>query len=113
MAPIDVTPEDQRRAGEALRASFARLAPQGSDEWNFMGAFTLLGDRFGPYQPGASDLADVLRRGAAIGRRAARRRPSRPPARPAGDPPVPRPRSPTSTKPWATSSRRSASCTPG
>ena len=57
MAPIDdVTPGDQRRAGEALRASFARLAPQGSDEWNFMGAFTLLGDRFGPYQPGASDL---------------------------------------------------------
>jgi hypothetical protein len=59
MAPIpidDVTPDDQRRAGEALRASFARLAPQGSDEWNFMGAFTLLGDRFGPYQPGASDL---------------------------------------------------------
>jgi hypothetical protein len=59
MTPIpddDVTPDDQRRAGEALRASFARLAPQGSDEWNFMGAFTLLGDRFGPYQPGASDL---------------------------------------------------------
>lgn len=26
-----------------------------------MGAFTHLGDRYGPYQPGASDLADVLR----------------------------------------------------
>ena len=67
MTPIptdDVTPDDQRRAGEALRASFARLAPQGSDEWNFMGAFTLLGDRFGPYQPGASDLG-----GGADGRR--------------------------------------------
>jgi hypothetical protein len=71
MAPIDVTPDDQRRAGEALRASFARLAPQGSDEWNFMGAFTLLGDRFGPYQPGASDLADVL--GGAADRGAGRR----------------------------------------
>lgn len=69
MAPIDVTPDDQRRAGEALRASFARLAPQGSDEWNFMGAFTLLGDRFGPYQPGASDLADVLGAGPSTARR--------------------------------------------
>jgi hypothetical protein len=67
MAPIDVTPDDQRRAGDALRASFARLAPQGSDEWNFMGAFTLLGDRFGPYQPGASDLADVLGGGTGAG----------------------------------------------
>jgi hypothetical protein len=55
-----VTPSDEARAGEALRASFARLSPQGTDEWNFMGAFTLLGDRFGPYQPGASALADVL-----------------------------------------------------
>jgi hypothetical protein len=71
MAPIDdVTPDDQRRAGEALRASFARLAPQGSDEWNFMGAFTLLGDRFGPYQPGASDLVDKAGdRGTAAGGR--------------------------------------------
>jgi hypothetical protein len=51
---------DQERAGEALRAAFARLAPQGSDEWNFMGAFTQLGDRFGPYQPGASVLADLV-----------------------------------------------------
>ena len=51
-----------RRAGEALRASFARLSPQGSDEWNFMGAFTHLGDRYGPYQPGASELADLLMR---------------------------------------------------
>jgi hypothetical protein len=77
MAPIDVTPDDQRRAGEALRASFARLAPQGSDEWNFMGAFTLLGDRFGPYQPGASELAEVLRGGdddRGAGRRATGRR---------------------------------------
>jgi hypothetical protein len=56
-----VSPEFRARAGEALRASFARLSPQGSDEWNFMGAFTHLGDRYGPYQPGASDLADLLR----------------------------------------------------
>jgi hypothetical protein len=51
---------DQERAGAALRAAFARLAPQGSDEWNFMGAFTQLGDRYGPYQPGASVLADLV-----------------------------------------------------
>jgi hypothetical protein len=56
-----VSPEDRARAGAALQASFARLSPQGSDEWNFMGAFTHLGDRYGPYQPGTSDLADLLR----------------------------------------------------
>jgi hypothetical protein len=54
-------PSDRERAGEALRAAFARLAPQGSDEWNFMGAFTQLGDRYGPYQPGASVLADLVK----------------------------------------------------
>ena len=54
-------PSEQERAGEALRAAFARLAPQGSDEWNFMGAFTQLGDRYGPYQPGASVLADLVK----------------------------------------------------
>jgi hypothetical protein len=65
--PIDeptasgISAEDRARAGAALRESFARLSPQGSDEWNFMGAFTHLGDRYGPYQPGASDLADLLR----------------------------------------------------
>jgi hypothetical protein len=65
--PVDESPasavsdEDRARAGAALRASFARLSPQGSDEWNFMGAFTHLGDRYGPYQPGTSDLADLLR----------------------------------------------------
>ncbi len=61
---------DEERAGEALRAAFARLAPQGSDEWNFMGAFTQLGDRYGPYQPGASVLADLVQ---APERRRARR----------------------------------------
>lgn len=63
-------PSDQERAGEALRAAFSRLAPQGSDEWNFMGAFTQLGDRYGPYQPGASVLADLVKES---GRQPARR----------------------------------------
>lgn len=65
--------EDRARVGEALRASFARLSPQGTDEWNFMGAFTHLGDRYGPYQPGASDLADLLRSTDGGGRRTGRR----------------------------------------
>lgn len=72
--PNDLSEAVKARAGEALRASFARLSPQGSDEWNFMGAFTHLGDRFGPYRPGASDVADLLasqergRRGGRLGR---------------------------------------------
>jgi hypothetical protein len=72
--PDDVHAADKERAGEALRASFARLSPQGSDEWNFMGAFTQLGDRYGPYRPGLSDVADLLaakergRRGGRLGR---------------------------------------------
>jgi hypothetical protein len=84
--PDGVSDADKARAGEALRASFARLSPQGSDEWNFMGAFTHLGDRFGPYRPGASDVADLLasqergRRGGRLGRL----RPGGP--RPAGGP---------------------------
>jgi hypothetical protein len=72
------SPSDQARAGEALRAAFARLAPQGSDEWNFMGAFTQLGDRYGPYQPGTSVLADLVKEaegsGARGGGRSGRRR---------------------------------------
>lgn len=78
-APDIVSDEDKARAGAALRTSFARLSPQGSDEWNFMGAFTHLGDRYGPYQPGASDLADLLRsrsKGAGSTRRGRRGRPS-------------------------------------
>ena len=72
--PDDVSDADKARAGAALRASFARLSPQGSDEWNFMGAFTQLGDRYGPYRPGISDVADLLaaqergRRGGRLGR---------------------------------------------
>jgi hypothetical protein len=68
-----VSEENRVRAGEALRASFARLSPQGTDEWNFMGAFTHLGDRYGPYQPGASDLADLLRSKGGAGARRGRR----------------------------------------
>jgi hypothetical protein len=49
--------DDHAAAAEALRAAFTRLRPQGSDAWNFLGAFTHLGDRYGPYQPGASDLS--------------------------------------------------------
>jgi len=60
---------DEERAAEALRAAFARLAPQGSDAWNFLAAFTHLGDRYGPYHPGASALSDALeRQGRAAGR---------------------------------------------
>jgi len=53
-------PEERERASAALRAAFARLAPQGSDTWNFQAAFTHLGDRYGPYHPGASALSDAL-----------------------------------------------------
>ncbi len=48
------------RAAAALRAAFGRLQPQGSDAWNFLAAFTHLGDRYGPYQPGASGLSELL-----------------------------------------------------
>jgi hypothetical protein len=44
----------------ALQAAFTRLRPQGSDAWNFLAAFTHLGDRYGPYHPGASDLSRKL-----------------------------------------------------
>ncbi len=53
------SPEDQERAALALREAFERLAPQGSDAWNFLAAFTHLGDRYGPYHPGASALSDA------------------------------------------------------
>ncbi len=70
----DIADADRERAAHALHEAFARLAPQGSDAWNFLGAFTLLGDRYGPYHPGASALSDALeadRR--ASGRRGGRR----------------------------------------
>jgi Methionine biosynthesis protein MetW len=50
----------QANASEALHAAFARLAPQGSDPWNFMAAFTHLADRYGPDHPGASAMAELL-----------------------------------------------------
>jgi Methionine biosynthesis protein MetW len=53
-------PADQARAADALREAFTRLSPQGSDAWNFLAAFTHLGDRYGPYHPGASALSDAL-----------------------------------------------------
>jgi hypothetical protein len=66
---------NEARAAEALRTAFARLAPQGSDAWNFLAAFTHLGDRYGPYHPGASELSDALEsQGRAGGRPPGRRR---------------------------------------
>ena len=61
---------ERQRAAEALQAAFNRLAPQGSDVWNFLAAFTHLGDRYGPYQPGASALSDA--RGPDAARRSGR-----------------------------------------
>ncbi|MFZ0250936.1 MAG: hypothetical protein WAL61_13400, partial [Acidimicrobiales bacterium] len=62
-------PEDRARAAEALREAFVRLAPQGGDAWNFLAAFTHLGDRYGPYHPGASALSDALEAGRGAARR--------------------------------------------
>ncbi len=59
-AAEDLATTDQARAAAALHEAFARLAPQGSDAWNFLAAFTHLGDRYGPYHPGASALSDAL-----------------------------------------------------
>ncbi|HWE68063.1 MAG TPA: methionine biosynthesis protein MetW [Acidimicrobiales bacterium] len=60
-APSADGPNDnQVAAASALRAAFERLQPQGSDAWNFLAAFTHLGDRYGPYQPGASGLSALL-----------------------------------------------------
>jgi hypothetical protein len=59
-ATTDIAAADKARAAEALHEAFARLAPQGSDAWNFLSAFTILGDRYGPYHPGASGLSDAL-----------------------------------------------------
>ncbi len=52
-----MTGESRAAAVDALHAAFNRLRPQGSDAWNFLGAFTHLGDRYGPYSPGASELS--------------------------------------------------------
>jgi hypothetical protein len=57
---FDVDDDDRARASAALQAAFDRLQPQGSDAWNFLGAFTHMGDRYGPYQPGASALSKLV-----------------------------------------------------
>ena len=66
----DPTATDRARAAEALQEAFTRLSPQGSDAWNFQAAFTHLGDRYGPYHPGASALSDSLAASRDDGRRA-------------------------------------------
>jgi hypothetical protein len=58
---------DHAAAAAALRDAFTRLQPQGSDAWNFLAAFTHLGDRYGPYQPGASDLSKSMDAGGVAG----------------------------------------------
>jgi hypothetical protein len=81
-------PADQARAAEALHEAFTRLSPQGSDAWNFLAAFTHLGDRYGPYHPGASALSDALSAGRGDARRTGpldRLRPRRDRARRAPD----------------------------
>jgi hypothetical protein len=70
-----IGPAEKQRAAAALQDAFARLAPQGSDAWNFLSAFTILGDRFGPYHPGASGLSDALEaERQAVGKRSRRDR---------------------------------------
>src|SRR3984885_4894198 len=54
------TTADTTHAADALHQAFTRFAPQGSDAWNFLAAFTHLGDRYGPYHPGASALSDAV-----------------------------------------------------
>jgi hypothetical protein len=54
----------------ALRAAFARLQPQGSHAWNFLAAFTHLSDRYGQYQPFASDLSKLVASGQTVAGRA-------------------------------------------
>ncbi len=56
----DVSEEGKANASAALRQAFARLAPQGSDPWNFQAAFTHLADQYGPDHPGASAMAEQL-----------------------------------------------------
>jgi hypothetical protein len=58
--PVEPGEAGRAAAAEALRAAFARLRPQGSDPWNFLGAFNQLADQYGPDHPGASALAEVL-----------------------------------------------------
>ncbi len=68
-----ISEEARSAAADALREAFTRLQPQGSDEWNFLAAFTHLGDRYGPYHPGASGTSELISSDAArSGRRGGR-----------------------------------------
>jgi hypothetical protein len=62
--------DDHDAAVAALRAAFARLQPQGSHAWNFLAAFTHLSDRYGQYQPFASDLSKLVASGQTVAGRA-------------------------------------------
>jgi hypothetical protein len=59
-APDDdsVTAEGRSAAAAALREAFTRLQPQGSDAWNFLGAFTHLSDQIRPRHPDESATAE-------------------------------------------------------
>jgi hypothetical protein len=60
-------------AAAALHAAFERLAPQGSDPWNFLAAFTHLSDLYGPDDPGDSALGELRNApGASAGQGASR-----------------------------------------
>jgi hypothetical protein len=85
-----VSEADQARAAAALQEAFIRMQPQGSDAWNFLGAFTQLLNLYGPYRPDALGLSKVLLEAApAAGSgwrgRAARLRPKSEQASPSGD----------------------------
>jgi hypothetical protein len=54
------TADGHEAATAALNAAFARLSPQENDTWNFLANFTQMGERFGPYKPGASELTKLL-----------------------------------------------------
>jgi hypothetical protein len=53
-------PDGHDAATAALHAAFARLSPQENDTWNFLANFTQMGERFGPYKPGASELTKLV-----------------------------------------------------
>jgi hypothetical protein len=55
-----VSPEARSAAAAALHHAFTRLRPQGGDPWNFLAAFTHLGDRYGPDHPGATGTSSLI-----------------------------------------------------
>jgi hypothetical protein len=58
-ADDDAALDGREAATAALNAAFARLSPQENDTWNYLANFTQMGDRFGPYKPGASELTKM------------------------------------------------------